>query len=323
VEENYSYLPFEPLNPQLALKRPPLEFLLDDFIPWGGLVMLYGRSGAGKTFLALDWAAQVAEEAPVIYLVTEGQGGFPGRIAAWQAFHERPMGWGMQFIFRAINLLDEEDVGNLLYTAEVIQPALLVFDTLINCIPGADENSAKDMGLAIRACQLIARETEAAILLIHHKTKSGGWERGSSVLRAAMDVMVEIDEEDGLYTVSCAKAKDAAPFPDVQYRLQPAADSCLLVPTSRAEWQAHYQPLSESEQTVLGVMAREEFAEKGVKVADIQTCLPDFSERTIYRTLGALKERGLVGQERERAPYHVAEKGKALLRAQGNGHSPG
>ena len=322
MQSDYSYLPFEPLNPQQALKRPAVAYLLDDFIPRGGMVMLYGRSGAGKTFLALNWAAQIAERAPVIYLVTEGQRGFPERIAAWQAFHERPMGWKMQFIFRAANLLDEGEVGNLLTTARAIRPALLVFDTLANCIPGADENSAQDMSRLIRACQRIMGETGAAVLLIHHKTKTGGGERGSSALRAAMDVMVEVDEGDGgLYTVSCAKAKDAAPFPDAHYRLQPAAESCVLVATDRAEWRTRYQPLHEAERTVLGVIARGEFAERGIKAGDIHTCLPDYSERTLFRVLAALKQRGLVSQTQERAPYHLADKGRAMLGAGENGHA--
>ena len=311
-------LAYPVLTLQQAYERPALSYLLDDLIPRGGLVMLFGESGAGKTFLALDWAARVARAERVLYLVTEGQGGFPQRAAAWEAFHARPIGRGMLLGFQGINLLDEMQIDGLLGTAKVIRPALVVFDTLVNCLPGADENSARDMSLAIRACQRVIGETGAAVLLVHHKAKSGG-ERGSSVLRAAMDVMIEIDERDGLYTVSCAKAKDAAPFAEKRYRLQNAANSCVLVPTSRAVWREP-QPLSESEQTVLSVMARDEFAKLGVRVADIEARLPDYAERTLYRVLGALKDRGLAGQEKERSPYRITEEGKALLRAWGNGH---
>jgi hypothetical protein len=309
------------ITPRQMKSLPPLCYLLDGLIPRGGLAMLYGRSGAGKTFLALDWAAQVARRDGVMYLVTEGQGGFPRRIAAWEAYYASPMSLGARFAFQAIDLLSETQVDGLLQDAAHIRPGLIVFDTLVNCVPGADENSARDMSLAIRACQRVIGETGAALLLIHHKTKSGGWERGSSVLRAAMDVMVEIAEEDGLYTVSCAKAKDAAPFPDAQYRLQAAAESCVLVPTNRAEWREHHQPLSAIDLEILGIMAEARVAERGIRVPDIGERIPTVTERTLYRVLRTLKGRGLADQEKERAPYRITEKGRALLRAWGNGHT--
>lgn len=310
----FPYLFLQWLTPEKTRSLPPLTYLLADFIPKGGLVMLYGRSGAGKSFLALDWAAQVAKHGKVLYLVTEGQGGFPQRIAAWEAFHARPMGQMILFGFQAVNLLDEHQADELLTRLVHLQPALVVFDTLVNCTPGADENSTKDMGRAMQVCQRMVKESGAAVLLVHHKTKNGEWERGSTVLRAAMDVMVEIDERGGLYTVSCGKTKDAAPFPERYYRLQPIAESGVLVPTDRAEWHDYHKPLNGPERAVLAVMAEEDFVGKGVRVPDLAGQLPTITERTIYRALRTLKRRGLVEQAQARAPYAIAEKGKSHYR---------
>jgi tellurite resistance-related uncharacterized protein len=302
-------------TPEESRNLPRLAYLLDNFIPRAGLVMLYGRSGAGKSFLALDWAAQVAMHGKVLYLVTEGQGGFPRRIAAWEAFHARPMGQLILFGFQAVNLLDEHQADELLTRLAHTQPALVVFDTLVNCTPGADENSTKDMGRAMQVCQQMVKESGTSVLLVHHKTKSGEWERGSTVLRAAMDVMVEIDERDGLFTVSCGKTKDAVPFPQRYYRLQPIAGSGVLVPTDPVEWRNYHRPLSGPEQAVLAAMAEDEFVGKGVRVPDLATRLPTITERTIYRALRTLKRRGLVEQAQARAPYALAEKGRAFYQS--------
>jgi hypothetical protein len=302
-------------TPEQSMSLPTLAYLLAEFIPRAGLVMLYGRSGAGKSFLALDWAAQVARHGRVLYLVTEGQGGFPRRIAAWEAFHARPMGRLILFGFQAINLLDERQADELITRLARLRPDLVVFDTLVNCTPGADENSTKDMGRAMQVCQRLVKESGTAVLLVHHKTKSGEWERGSTVLRAAMDVMVEIDEQDGLFTVSCGKTKDAAPFPERYYRLQPIAESGVLVPTNPAEWRDYHKPLNGPERAVLTVMAEDEFVGKGVRVPDLAGQLPTITERTIYRALRTLKRRGLVEQAQARAPYAIAEKGRAYYQS--------
>jgi hypothetical protein len=309
------YLSLQWFTPEQSQSLPPLAYLLADFIPRAGLVMLYGRSGAGKSFLALDWAAQVAMHGRVLYLVTEGQGGFPRRIAAWEAFHARPMGQMILFGFQAVNLLDERQADELLARLVRLRPALVVFDTLVNCTPGADENSTKDMGRAMQVCQHMVRECDTSVLLVHHKTKSGEWERGSTVLRAAMDVMVEIDERDGLFTVSCGKTKDAAPFPQRHYRLQPLAGSGVLVPTNPVEWRDYHRPLNGPERAVLAAMAEDEFVGKGVRVPDLAAQLPTITERTLYRALRTLKRRGLVEQAQARAPYALAEKGRSFYQS--------
>src|SRR5262249_27055434 len=71
---------------------PPL---VAGIVPRGALAVLTGEPGSGKTFTILDLALHIATDrswhghavhaGPVVYVVAEGVGGFPMRLAAWKA----------------------------------------------------------------------------------------------------------------------------------------------------------------------------------------------------------------------------------------------
>ena len=73
---------------ELRQLRPP-EFLVGDLIPQGGLSVLYGPPGEGKTFLALDmamcastgrpWHGKAVASAPIVYISAEGGAGMAKR----------------------------------------------------------------------------------------------------------------------------------------------------------------------------------------------------------------------------------------------------
>jgi hypothetical protein len=62
--DEFPHLFLKWFTPEQSKSLPPLTYLLADFIPKAGLVMLYGRSGAGKSFLALVWDVEVAGSSP-------------------------------------------------------------------------------------------------------------------------------------------------------------------------------------------------------------------------------------------------------------------
>ena len=105
--------------------------------------------------------------------------------------------------------------------ADQREPVLIVLDTLARCFVGGEENSARDSGLLIAAASTIQRQTEAAVLLVHHTGKTNlDIERGSSALRDAADVMIRQKKDlSGLIRVSNDKQKDADEFPPVSCRL--------------------------------------------------------------------------------------------------------
>ena len=94
---------------------------------------------------------------------------------------------------------------------------------------GGDENSARDMGMAIQAIDHIRRATKATVILVHHTRKDGDSERGSTSLRGAADSMISLRREDQRITVSCEKQKDAPHFSPFVLELVQVQESCVLI----------------------------------------------------------------------------------------------
>ena len=222
---------------------PPLRWQIANHIPRGSLVVEFGQSGSGKSFEALEQACSIASDTPwhglevvesgiVVYVATEGSGGLNKRIAAWERQHPGADLSRLYFVTEPVNLLDDASV---LAFKDVLRslpepPAGVFMDTLARCLVGGDENSARDMGLAIAAVDGIRSEFDATVYVIHHTGKNGEAERGSSALRAAADVMIQVVGDDARVTLTCSKMKDAEPFKKLVLRLVPVAgtDSCVL-----------------------------------------------------------------------------------------------
>ena len=87
---------------------PALAWRVRGVLPAVGLAGLYGPSASGKSFLALDMAAAIAEgrrwfdcrveAAPVVYAALEGEGGFRLRVAAWEAHTGRALPDGLAMV---------------------------------------------------------------------------------------------------------------------------------------------------------------------------------------------------------------------------------
>jgi hypothetical protein len=159
---------------------PPLVWLVRGVLPAEGLAALFGASGSGKTFLALDAAAAIADgrrwftyrvrPAPVVYVGLEGEAGLSQRVQAWEKHHGRPAPEGLRFVVsQPFDLLQPDDVAEL---AEACRGAgLVVLDTLNRAAPGVDENSSQDMGRIIEAAADLQRRIGGLVLLIHHAGK--------------------------------------------------------------------------------------------------------------------------------------------------------
>lgn len=287
---------------------PPTQILGDTKFIARGLNVVYGASGAFKSFYALDAALHIAQTAPVIYTAAEGVGGMYKRVSAWCQYNGLPPGQ-IHFVCEEVNLLDPANIKNLIEIAAPIKPEMMVFDTLARCIPGGDENSAKDMGLAVRNSTVIQRQLTTAITWIHHTNRADKGERGSGAIRGAADTMIEISANgDNIIRVSCSKLKDDDPWMTEEFRFEAVGTSGVLVPNSLGDT----SKLSAAEIQILEFLALEVFDPGGAKGIQIVNAL-NISERKIYHTLSHLKRELHIAHDSKGDPYRLTAKGKALI----------
>ena len=211
----------------------PLEgdsFIIEDWIPTQSLMMLFAPSGSGKGFIAIDIATSIAskeidswhgkkifQHGPVVYLAGEGQKGMRKRCAGL-AQHK-----GIQRKNVKIAILKEAlDIDNKdknLGVRKIIanigmrypNPSLVIIDTL-NCYMGGDENKTVDATAFVKAAKEIMQEFSCSVMIVHHtglNPENQDRVRGSSVLKAAMDMEMRVKKMDKYLTLEMTKSKDS------------------------------------------------------------------------------------------------------------------
>lgn len=305
-------------NPPLRLIRadqlntlPPTEILSGTRFVARGLNVVFGASGAYKSFYVLDAALRVAQSLPVAYVAAEGAGGLNGRVSAWCEYHQLPPG-NLYFICQEVNLRDSDAVVALGKALNPISPKLIVIDTLARCMLGGDENSAKDVGLAVQGCSSLQRAFQAAISVIHHTNKADKGERGSGALRGAADLMIEvISTGDGTIRIACSKTKDAEPWETEDLNFHKVGISGVLIPAT--DFNTIAINLTQIEKSIMEFLALSVFDSVGAQVQQVVNAL-NISERHVYRLLSGLKNKGLAQNVSKRQPMLLTEVGLEILR---------
>lgn len=236
------------------------DWLVEDLIFQGDAGLMFGASGSGKSFLAVDMGLAIARGEPflgmktakggVLYQAGEGGKGLLKRLKAYRKHHDV---WGKDLPFillpTPVNLYSsEEDLEAFVqeamtWKAALSEPlALIVIDTFSTASPGANENTSEDMSRMLAAGQKLQSATGAAILWVHHKNASGERERGHSSLRANVDSAIEVnrDPETNERHFRVVKVKDGEDGAKIAFQLQSvelgASDdgkpitSCVVVP---------------------------------------------------------------------------------------------
>ena len=94
---------------------------------------------------------------------------------------------------------------------------------------GGDENSAKDDGIQLANCNLIQRELDCAVLVIHHSNKADLAERGSGASRNGAESVIAFSRDDDLITLTCSRLKDGEKWPPESYRFVKVRDSVVHI----------------------------------------------------------------------------------------------
>jgi hypothetical protein len=194
-------------------QEPPMPtWAIDEFICQGDIHLIIGEPGIGKSWLTMGMSLALAKGAKEFlgYPISA-----PGKVLYFDEenpedliFHRfLKLGLNHQIAenIRFINnqgLRLDHDPTPLLDEALDFEPSLIVLDSLTR-FHGLDENSAGQMAeLFNTGIKPLARETGAAVVLIHHTSKtdsSSGFKRsrGSGDITASVDAGYDVYRVDG------------------------------------------------------------------------------------------------------------------------------
>src|SRR4029077_15859052 len=127
----------------------------------------------------------------------------------------------------------------------------------------------------------------------------GGRERGSTVIRGGMSVMLEVSKEDDLIVVSCAKVKDSGEFntlflKPVLVDIGEDQSVPVLIPAEK-QLQTRADKLSALQLDILRAVGMEMFSVSGIKSSQLDELLPPTTKRASkYYSLNNLIRLGYV-----------------------------
>lgn len=238
---------FTPFSFDDLMNMPPKQWLINQVIGVNDLGVIYGGPGTGKTFVGINmivsactgsqWAGRfdIVRSLNVAYCAGEGISGLPARFRAATEMHGIKKLPNFYFYRNVPQLFvppEERIVNTLRQFADewrarqnaglVAGLDLLFVDTLSTATIGAKENDSTDMNRVADYCRTISQMLNCAIILIHHSNKAGTAERGSTALRGAADLMIEIrreSESTTRATMKCSKLKDGEQWKDQPFDL--------------------------------------------------------------------------------------------------------
>lgn len=245
VERKHSVKTFEEIMSSGVSEK---EWLIEGIVGPKDIAFIVGPPSCGKTFLMIDlamnaidgreWADAFTIKRPLKVGMVVGEGGssIMNRLHA-AALHTRASNLDNLYIFenglQFYDTSDDEEYEALFREWEFDKrPSLdlLIVDTFAMATIGADENSAKSANIIIANAKRLADHFNCAVIFVHHTTKYGNVERGSSSLRGAADFMMAV--ESGV--LSCTKAKHSEEFTSKHFSLVGHAGS-LVVSWSEGE----------------------------------------------------------------------------------------
>jgi RecA-family ATPase len=243
---------FSTLNLDDVRDLPDPEWLVEKYFTTDAFGVVFGPPGSTKSFWVLDLGLCIAAGIPFnghavkqghfLYAIGEGLRGLKWRIEAWLLAHpevdEEQVRKHLHIIGEVPHLLEKQHVAMFHNTAEHIHQQhgaplqLAAIDTWARSLVGGDENSQKDSGMAIDACERVRRLTGASVIVVHHTGADGLRERGSTALRAAADISLMVNHDESTHSTSVVmkKMKDGESGMVSRYQLRSFGRSVVLSP---------------------------------------------------------------------------------------------
>ena len=194
---------------EALLPRPKVEYYIDRIIRPASLNMFHAEPGTGKSlaFIHLgicftsheikNWLGfETNNKGKILFIQEEmGDDGFLEFMEETYRgyFGDEQIKMDFDFlVYPGLNFVDEKSVSGLYKIIEENEYKIIFIDSFAATF-GDDENSKKDVQPALnRARNILNVPHKPALVFTHHPVKNGGGYRGSSAIKAALDVMVSM-----------------------------------------------------------------------------------------------------------------------------------
>jgi RecA/RadA recombinase len=323
------------VTPLELAAEPGAGSLVEGILSQSSMAVVYGPSGVGKSFLALDMALTIAsglgswhghrtESGSVVYIAGEGSEGVQKRIRAWQLANgvQSDACEGLLLRKWAVDFLERRAIEELATEIAIRSDSvkLIVIDTLARCFGPGDENAARDMNLFVQHLDFLRQKTGATVLPLHHTGKEvTRGARGSTALHAAADTMLELQSSGKRVLLACKKQKDGEEFKPMRFQMVESGESVVL---SLLAGQSVDAMTSSTELVALQAVA-DHRQEGGALKRDIQEST-NLSRGSLQRLLSALVNRQLLTTDgAPTSPYRrylLTLHGEAQLRLASSEH---
>lgn len=174
---------------------PDPTWLIDQILMDGSLVMLFGNTGIGKTFLSLDMALCIAtglawhghrvQQGPILYVLSEGIGGAKVRVKAWDERYGPIPEEHFMFLPERIDFSNDGETSQFIAAlGPYRRPRLIVIDTLRRNMTG---NENIDIAPVIANFDRVRQQLQTTVLFNHHPALNTSRPRGSTDTPASVD----------------------------------------------------------------------------------------------------------------------------------------
>ena len=327
-----SAVPFQeaPQRPRYVIRnaafalapQPPKEWIIEGLAARGDVIVPFGDAGSKKTYSMLSlcvcvssgksWLNFKTTRTKVLIIDEEsGERRLSRRLGEAIRGELCNETIDLKYVTLANFKLDDPTDAVLVQSLiEATGAGLVLIDALADVMDG-DENSKQDTQPVFSALRKIAEDANAAIIVIHHSNKAGGY-RGSSAIKGAVDLMIEIKSDEDSRVVNFQTIKER----DIERTSWAAEavwkdDQFYLLPTETQERATAFT--SKSEAFVIRYLQERPSAAIDDIMGNADTCTPEAARRAVY----TLANRGVVaridgGGRGSQAVYQLTEGGKKL-----------
>ena len=225
------------------LRRPPMTWVIDSVLPPTGVGQIYGTTGSGKSFVAIDLALRICNgldawygnpirvKGPVVYVFMEGVHDQQARIDAWLIAHPGTSADNLYTLDEEpLDLADPASVTKLVtaIAEEHIEPKLVIIDTQALSMAGVEENDNGEMGRVLAFLKRWSKAAGYPILTVHHAGKDlSKGARGASAWHAGLDLQIHVASQQ----LKVTKVKGAPSSDYMGFRLALSAHSVWAKPS--------------------------------------------------------------------------------------------